>query len=227
MSRGLQTVPVEPGSRLAEAGARVLRVVGNDDLLRSRGVGVCGARETTDDGLQLADEVGAACAETGVTLVSGDARGVDSMAQTSALKHGGKVVAVLAEGFAQWRPRAAYRSLLDPDFANFCAISQFDDMHRWQVYRAMARNKAVVALSEALVVIESRITGGTHDAALTALLTGKPVWILGRRWDSLTDGGRDLLRRGGQFVDPVKLASVMSEIPDGRSLVGEQQRLAI
>ena len=167
--------------------------------------------------------VGKACADRGVTLVAGDAKGVDDAAEAAALRAGGSVVAVLAEGIEKWRPRASYREWIDSDSSNFAAVSQFGDSDRWQVFRAMTRNKTVIALSAVLFVVEARLKGGTYEAGLAALRMKHPVCVLGDSEDNLSDGGRDLVRRGAQFLSPDQILSIVTNVMGGSMIAAGQQ----
>ena len=58
------------------------------------------------------------------------------------------------------------------------AISMFEPNAPWKSWRAMARNKLIVALSAGLFVVEARETGGTINAAFECVRQNKPLWAI-------------------------------------------------
>ena len=61
---------------------------------------IVGTRRFTAYGQQVAEEVSAYLAQRGITVVSGLARGIDSIAHNAALNAGGRTIAVLGSGVA-------------------------------------------------------------------------------------------------------------------------------
>ena len=146
---------------------------GNAELLTVAGVGLCGSRGASADGLALAQAAGAAAARLGAPLVSGYARGVDTAGHVAALAKGGSTIAVLPEGIDQFRLRAEYRELGSDLDHGLTVVSPFDRGAGWSVQRAMARNALICALSAVLVVVEPGESGGTIAAAREALRAGR------------------------------------------------------
>lgn len=183
------------GIELPERAPPVLFAHGAVALLAQRGIGFCGSRKATDRGVEVARDIASQLAETRITVVSGGARGVDTAAHEAALKAGGATVIVLAEGIAEWKPRPALRSAIDP--ARTLVISEFHPTDRWMVGRAMQRNNTICALSAALVLIEARSKGGTFAAGESALRMGLPLFCAVYANESeASDGNRILLARG-------------------------------
>lgn len=141
---------------------------GSADLLTVAGVGLCGSRDASADGIALARAAGVAAAELGAPLVSGYARGVDTAGHVAALAAGGSTIAVLPEGIERFQLRAEYREL-GSDLDGLTVVSPFDREAGWSVQRAMGRNGLICALSAVLVVVEPGESGGTIAAAREAL----------------------------------------------------------
>jgi DNA processing protein len=76
----------------------VLYVLGEFGEADGWAVGVVGTRRSTSYGREVAARICGELAEAGVTIVSGLARGIDSVAHSSALEAGGRTVAVLGSG---------------------------------------------------------------------------------------------------------------------------------
>lgn len=174
-------------------GAASLDLHGRAELLRTAGVGLCGSRDASEQGIAMAQAAGATAAGLDVPLISGYARGVDTAGHVAALSAGGSTIAVLAEGIERFRLREEYRSF-DTELDNLTAVSQFPPGAGWSVHRAMARNALICALSAVIVVVEPRESGGTIAAAREALRTSRdgrkqpqPLVLVLRRDHSDTD----------------------------------------
>src|SRR5712691_9862511 len=73
------------------------------DLLYGPGIGMCGSRNASPDGLRAAKACGEVAADQGITVVSGYARGVDMSTHVSSLAAGGTTAIVLPEGISNLR----------------------------------------------------------------------------------------------------------------------------
>lgn len=152
-------------------------LMGNQDLLVAAGVGMCGSRNVSEDGLRAARTCGRKVAGNGLTVISGYAKGVDTETHLAALDAGGKTVIVLAEGIMHFKAKKVFERVgLSP--AQTLVVSQFPPRQRWNVGAAMARNTIIAGLGIALVVIEAGETGGTINAGKQALAMNRPVVAL-------------------------------------------------
>ena len=204
-------------------------VEGDRALLGRPAIGLCGSRRADARALELAERFGRLVAELGLVLVSGNARGVDDAAQFGALGAGGAVISVLAEGLAGWKPRARYRGLLSVGESpgNYAAVSEFPPEARWQVWQAMQRNKTILDLSLALVVVQSGESGGTWEAGLECLKLRKPLLVVQRQRPPETEGNAELIRRGGIPVSTMpQLTQLLESIREGR-IIGNQEQLTL
>lgn len=186
---------------------------GHLPLARSTGVAIVGSRNVDEDGLRITRELAGALAAAGLNVVSGYAKGVDATAHAAALRAEGTTTMVLAEGILGFEARREMRPLLSA--TNSLVLSQFHPKARWTGRNAMARNKLVCALSEAVVVIasgperdERGRSSGTFDAARTALGMHLPVFVVSpRAFQTAPIGNAALLRLGCRELfldDPVK-----------------------
>lgn len=77
-------------------------------------------------------------------------------------------------------------------------MSYFPRNAIWRADRAMDRNRAIVGLSNAVLVLEARDTGGTLNAGYCALKMAKPLFVA--HFGDMSDGrrgNRELLEQGG------------------------------
>jgi DNA processing protein len=194
--------------------------MGPPELLNAPGIGMCGSRNVTEEGLNAAAACGEVAARQGLTVVSGYARGVDMATHVSALAAEGTTVIVLPEGITRFRvKRGAFADVWDPERA--LVVSQFSPTRPWSAAAAMTRNTVIIGLSLALVVVEASEKGGTLAAGTTALDLNRRVITL--EFAQTPPGNSVLLRRGAIPVSTRtelsdRLAQVVSN-PGGNQLL--------
>ena len=198
-------------------GAPTLDVIGNTELLGRNSIGICGSRNSSDEGLRYAYQFGQEAARHGFVVVSGYARGVDSQAHLGALEAGGETIAVLPEGADSFSVRRELRPIANPD--NFLAVSMFPAESRWTAWRAMERNKLIVALSSGLFVVEARDKGGTINAAKECVKQRKPLWAISYSNESEGRAGNKKL-----LLEQATPLNRMSDMRRALKSVGEMQQ---
>ena len=88
----------------------------------------------------------------------------------------------------------------------------------------MQRNKTILDLSLALVVVQSGESGGTWEAGLECLRLRKPLLVAQRQVPPETEGNAELIRRGGIAVSTMRqLAELLESIREGRSVANREQ----
>lgn len=160
-------------------------------------IAIIGARECSDYGRAMAKEFAGCMAKAGVNVVSGMARGIDSISQEAALRAGGKTYAVLGCGVDICYPESS-RSLYE-QIANGGGgiLSLCKPGTPPAKYLFPLRNRIVAGLADALLVIEARQKSGTLITVDMALAQGKDVYAVpGRLTDRLSDGCNYLIRQG-------------------------------
>lgn len=174
----------------------ILYAWGNTALLDITGIGICGSRHASSDGLRHARRFGLFSAKLHLTLVSGYAGGTDTEAHLGALEGKGNTIMVLADGIANLRVKTAFR-----DFDNLSErvlfLSQFRPTQRWIVGTAMERNKVICALADGLVIVEAGASGGTLNTGRECLHQKKSLWVIHYQTPKETASGNDILIREG------------------------------
>lgn len=169
--------------------------LGNLDLLQKQAVGFCGSRSVSDSGISVAEDCAQQLAQAGVVVVSGYAKGVDAIAHATALRSGGDTIIVLPEGIEHFRVRRELAEIWD--WKKILVISQFEPSAIWRADRAMERNKLIVSLSDATIVIEAGSSGGTLNAGMTALKLHRPLFVANYSSVDITAPGNALLLKSG------------------------------
>lgn len=177
--RGTPEYPERVNRVLGETAPPVLYVIGNTDILNTSSVGFCGSRKASEKGLQVAQKCARILAEEKINVVSGYAHGVDMAAHVGALEGKGTTTLVLAEGILHFRIKEQVRPWLsENDLNNVVIVSEFPPMLPWKAHNAMARNRTICALSNAMVVVESGTEGGTFEAGKTCLALKQPLFCV-------------------------------------------------
>lgn len=189
------------------------------DLLGRDGVGLCGSRRASEAGLAAARACGSAVAKSGMAVISGNARGVDTEAHQAALEAGGATILVLAEGALHYRPRRVMVDVQNEE--NALVLSQFPPQMSWNVGNAMTRNGVIAALGQTLVVIEAGSEGGTLDAGLQGLAIGRPVIAL--QFESTTTPAGNTILHGKGAIAVSRPADLKAAI-EAIALVGPAQQ---
>ena len=168
-----------------------LDMVGNIDLLSTEGLGFCGSRKSSLKGLETAQDCADQAADHNVSVVSGNAAGIDFEAHYNCLKAGGKTILVLPEGINHFRIKKALRPVWDWD--RVLVVSQFEPDESWQAFRAMKRNQLIIALSRVMIVIEAGKKGGALNAGKETLKSGLPLYVAQYQDMSVDACGNQLL----------------------------------
>jgi DNA processing protein len=196
---------------------------GRLELLAERAVGIVGSRETSAGGADLAARLGERLAEEGWTVVSGLARGIDACAHRGALAAGGDTIAVLGCG-----PDVPYPPENDALLARIAAqglvVSEFAPGAPPRSAQFPRRNRVLAALSDAVVVVESRLRSGALVTAKYALDQGKELYAV-PGWPSaaLSQGPLQLLRQGARLIRSAEdLVEDLGGIPGGPRPGGEE-----
>ncbi len=188
----------------------ILFVKGQINLLKSNNsIAIVGSRNVSNKGTHIARELAGELARKEFNIVSGYAKGVDSVAHLGALEAEGTTTLVLPYGIKELHQKKIFREY---DWKrDILVVSQFDPSVKWFARNAMLRNKLVCALSTAVVVIESGPErdaqgkmSGTFNTAKTALNMKLPLFVLDPSClDNPPVGNNTLIELGGTRLDGI------------------------
>lgn len=179
----------------------VLWTRGRVDVLSAPSVAIVGSRAASPYGLAVAEQLAADLAASGLVIVSGLARGVDSAAHRGALSAGGQTVAVLGSGADVIYPpeHAALAASID---ANGAVVSELVPGTGPQPWFFPLRNRIISGLSRAVVVIEASEKSGSLITARCALDQGRDVLAVpGNVLTGRSRGAHALLKDGAKIVE--------------------------
>lgn len=172
---------------------------GNLPPADSASVSVIGSRDASPYGLRMADWIAGSLAESGVTVVSGMASGIDAAAQRAALKKGGKSLAILGSGINICYPKENFDLFDALIHTPGCGIiSEFPLDSDSAAWHFPDRNRLIAALGDCLALIEARNQrSGSMITVGQALDQGKEVFAMpGRITDPMSLGCNELIRTG-------------------------------
>ncbi len=158
---------------------KVLYARGNFELLKQcPGVAVVGARNATNNGLNITGRITEYIVEKNAIVVSGLALGIDAKAHESCLAAGGKTIAVLAHGLHMAQP---YRNLklaeqiLDE---GGLWVSEYPTGTPASRNHFVPRNRIQVGLSACSVIIEAASKSGTTSHARFCVQEQHPLFAV-------------------------------------------------
>lgn len=174
-----------------------LTVCGNIDLLDEHAVSFCGARNASEKGIEAAALCARTASKENFVVTSGNARGVDRATHREALVAGGSTILVIPEGMDHFRVAPELRDVWD--WKRVLIVSQFANNAVWRSYHAMERNKTIMALSCAMIVVEAGEKGGTRAAGEDAIRLHIPLFAVDYGFDeTVAPGNRELLKKGAK-----------------------------
>ena len=164
-------------------------------------ISIIGARTCSNYGVRMAMDFAKAFANAGVCVVSGMARGIDGIAQRSALQAGGISVGVLGCGVDVCYP-VGNRDVFEALPLSGGLVSEYPPGTEPRGMHFPRRNRIISALGDALLVVEARNKSGTLITVDMALDQGKEVYVLpGRVTDPLSAGCNRLIKQGASLVE--------------------------
>ena len=187
-------------------------------------VAMIGARECSEYGIFVAKNFAKELGAHGIPVISGMARGIDSISQEAALKGGGRTYAVLGCGVDICYPKSS-RRLYEQILEQGGILSTFPPGTEPMKRLFPERNRIVSGLADVILVVEARQKSGTFITVDMALEQGREVYAIpGRLTDRLSDGCNLLLQQGALIaVSPQDLLQHLSPRQMEFSLENPQQ----
>lgn len=186
-----------------------------DLTLLNRGlrVSVVGSRKPSDLGKARAETFARALAAKNITVVSGLAEGIDTVAHKAAISAGGKTIAVLGTPLSEAYPKAN-AGLLAKIKHDHLAISQFPEGFPSRPQNFPQRNRTMALISDATVIIEASENSGTRHQGWEAIRLGRLVLLL----ESIAKNPdlswpAEMIEYGAQVVTRETLDTALDNIP--------------
>jgi len=197
-----------------------LWVAGDPDVLWQPQLAVIGSRNPTAGGKDIARNFAHELVHQGVTVTSGMASGIDSVAHEAALEAGGHTVAVMGTGLDIVYP-ASGRALAARIRKQGALVSEFPLGTAPRRNHFPSRNRIISGLSLGVLVIEAGLRSGTLITARLAASQGREVFAVpGSIHNPLAKGCHRLIRDGARLVESV--TEILQELgPLATQLAGQ------
>jgi DNA processing protein len=195
----------------------VLYVKGRIDLLSAPALAVVGSRNATAQGVINAEKFSEALSETGLTIVSGMALGIDAAAHRGGLRGKGSTIAVIGTGADIVYP-ARNRALAHQIAADGCLISEYPLGMPGIAANFPRRNRIISGLARGVLVVEGAAQSGSLITARMAADQGRDVFAIpGSIHSPLSKGCHQLIKQGAKLVESAQ--DILEELGDYKSLL--------
>jgi len=185
----------------------ILTILGNKSCLSKSTIGVVGARNCSAGGTKITRKICSELAQEGFTIVSGMARGIDTVAHEASLDAG--TVACLAGGVDVIYPQenaGLYGQIIE----NGLIVSEMAPGVKPQARHFPRRNRIISGLSLGIIVIEAAYKSGSLITANYAASQNRDVFAVpGSPLDPRAQGCNQLIRDGAVLVQ--KAADIINE----------------
>jgi DNA processing protein len=164
-------------------------------------ISIVGSRKTSPYGRWITEKVSQDLARHGVTIVSGMARGIDSVAHWGAISGGGRTLAVLGCGVDVIYPREN-RNLFEQIIDHGAILSEFPMGSPPEGSHFPKRNRMISGLSLGVVVVQADTGSGSLITAGYALEQGREVFAIpGNVGAEGSRGTNQLIKEGAKLVE--------------------------
>lgn len=171
----------------------------SEDIFKNT-LAVVGSRRVTGYGKLITEKLVQELAQEGITIVSGFMYGVDALAHATALSVGGKTIAVMPCGADVIHP-AYQKDLYYEIMKKGLVLSEFEDGFPPDKWTYPKRNRIVVGLSMATLVIEAGEKSGSLISAGFAKKYKRKIFAVpGPITSSVSEGTNNLIKEGASIV---------------------------
>ncbi len=173
-------------------------------LADEKSFAIVGTRRYSDYGKEIAFAFGRELSQAGLTIVSGMAHGIDTLAHQGVLEAAGRTIAVLGTGLAEQTiyPQenlGLAKQILEKDG---CLLSEYPPEYPGSKYTFPQRNRIVSALSLGVLVVEAKFKSGALITANWARKQNKKIFAIpGNIYAKNSKGPHLLIRQGATLVE--------------------------
>lgn len=161
---------------------------------------VVGSRQPTQYGKNAIRVIFPGLVEKGTVIVSGLAKGIDTLAHENALKLNGKTIAVLAGGLYHIYPKENMVLALEM-MKNQLVLSEYPPDTKPERWHFPFRNRIISGLSVGTLIIEAKQKSGSLITANYAVNEGRDVFALpGSIFNDCSKGTNDLIQQGAKLI---------------------------
>ena len=175
-------------------------------------VAIVGTRKPSVYGRNVAKNISAELTNAGLTIVSGLARGIDSVAHRECLANGGRTIAVIGSGLDVVYP-AENKELFARIKENGMIISEYLLGTKPDARNFPRRNRIISGLTLGTVIVETAINGGAMHTAAYALDQGREVFAVPGNINFRNSEGCNALIKRGEAKLIQNAQDILDELP--------------
>lgn len=176
-------------------------VVGNIELLNNKSIAIVGSRISTTYGEYYAAKFAKEISKKGITIISGLAKGIDTVAHQNSKQEKGRTIAVLGCGFNHVYPKENEELFNEIIEDGGCIVSQYSPNTDINLKEVPFRNRIISALSDGVLIVEARHRSGSGVTAKYAFEQNKKVFCLPNQIGVTTGvGTNNLIKEGAILV---------------------------
>lgn len=203
----------------------LLYILGTLEPVDDLAIGIVGTRRATGYGTDMTRRISTDLASAGVTIVSGLALGVDTVAHRAALDAGGRTIAVCGCGLDTIYP-PRNRNLAGRVVESGAMVSEFPIGTKPDARNFPARNRIISGLARGTVVVEAPRRSGALITARFAADQGRDVYAVpGSALSQASEGCHTLIRDGATLI--TSAADVLEELNVTSAQSAVQTRMAL
>jgi DNA processing protein len=200
----------------------LLYASGNIELLELPQIAIVGSRNCTPGGAKTAMEFARLLAQSGITITSGMATGIDTQAHKGALSCGGNTIAVTGTGLDRIYP-SSNRQMAYDIHEHGLLVTEFPLGTEPQSANFPRRNRIISGLCIATLVVEATRRSGSLITAHQAVEQGREVFAVpGSIHNPQARGCHQLIREGAKLVD--QASDIIEELGSLLGFIVEQQQ---
>ncbi|MGE8204095.1 DNA-processing protein DprA [Heyndrickxia sp. NPDC080065] len=178
----------------------VLYTIGNTSLLNYPSIAIVGSRKGNEYAKKSLEQLLPLLVKKRLNVISGLARGVDTIAHQMTIRYGGKTIGVLGSGFFHIYPQEN-RMLVENMKKGHLLISEYPPSTRPQKWHFPMRNRIISGLSKGILIVQAEERSGSLITAEYALQEGREVFAVpGNMMESLSKGTNLLIQQGAKLV---------------------------
>lgn len=195
---------------------KTLYVEGNMDLLNKPGLAIVGSRMPTEYGKVQAKRFAKYLSQNGICIISGLARGIDTIAHTNSMSEKGGTIAVIASGINNIYP-PENKILVEKILENGgLVISEWEPNEGVYMSRFPRRNRIISGLADGVLVVEANAKSGSNITARYAKKQRKEVFCIpGKIDEKRSVGCNKLIQEGASLVmSPKEIMQILEFEPE-------------
>ncbi|MEK9136859.1 MAG: DNA-processing protein DprA, partial [Bacteroidota bacterium] len=177
----------------------------------SYSIAIVGTRNPSHYGVQMAEMFSAALSKLGLPIISGLARGIDTVAHSSSLKAGGRTLAVIGSGIDVIYP-PENKQLFDRIIENGAVISEFLMGAKPDAGNFPRRNRTISGIALGTLIVETGVEGGAMITASTALDQNRATFAIPSAVTDKRKSGTNLLIKEGKAALTESVEDVIAEL---------------